>query len=431
MRFSPGFRRLLPLLSLLFAISGIAKIADSFTSAGLRQKDFLSPYLMARAIHDGRNPYQPMPDLARTYLNLSEFTEYEHMTPHTPFMGMLLSPFGLLDYKTAALLWAIVEIACLLGALALLCRWWDGNSSLSRIALLSGFAIGWLPVFDDLWSGQIGLLILLLFTGAWLALRGGNDEKGGALLGALFALKLMAWPLLFFLLLRRRWRALVAASAVVILVHLAAMVVMGVDPVAECYLRAGPQVAKLYRTHTMNLSAWTWGQRLFGDWGWAIHTAPLRRSQSLASALTYLAPFFVAVASIVTALRARSFDAAFSILLLAGMVLNPVGWQHYFALALIPIFIVAKKGWDGELSRRDILLICMSVIPLSIGQFMYLLLASLFSSGTASDGVLIIPWWAGMITLVPVAGLIGLGCALLQAEQARSGRVLAPPCCAP
>ncbi|MDX2029517.1 MAG: glycosyltransferase family 87 protein [Blastocatellia bacterium] len=416
MRFSPGFRRLLPLLSLVCAISGIIKIADSFTPAGLRQKDFLSPYLMARAIHDGRNPYQPMPELARAYLNLTEFTEYEHMTPHTPLMGLLLSPLGLFGYRTAAFLWACIEFMCLLGALALLGRWWDGGRSLSRIALLAGFAIGWLPVFDDLWSGQIGLLILLLFTGAWLALREGNDVRGGALLGGLFALKLMAWPLLFFLLLRGRWRAIAAAGAVVLLAHLAAAIVMGVEPIAECYLRAGPQVAKLYRTHTMNLSAWTWSQRLFGDWGWALHTTPLLRSPSLAANLAPLAPLLVAALALFAAWRARRFDTAFSVLLLAGIVLNPVGWQHYFALALLPIAIIARNARETGLPRAELLLVGLSLLLLSIGQFMYLLLASLFATGAAPDGLLLLPWWAGMLSLLPVAGLLGLGWAMLRQD---------------
>ncbi len=51
--FSPGFKRLLWLLASLHLLVGIKRLAESFVTPTIYQKDFISPYLMAKAILHG------------------------------------------------------------------------------------------------------------------------------------------------------------------------------------------------------------------------------------------------------------------------------------------------------------------------------------------------------------------------------------------
>src|SRR5262249_46067609 len=156
------------------------------------------------------------------------------------------------------------ELAALLMSVMLLVRWWRGTVSAKAVAIVYGLALWWHPVSDDLWSGSVNALLLLLSLIAWLSLREGRESRGGTAIGLLIAIKLFAWPVVVFLAFQRRWRAVLAAASVAALGNLLAMAAMGWRRVIEYYTTTGPSVSALYRSHSCNYSAWAWGQRLFG-----------------------------------------------------------------------------------------------------------------------------------------------------------------------
>src|SRR5262249_59796277 len=57
-------------------------------------KDFVSPYLMAKAIASGGNPYTPLPDLTVRYLPETPPSHYPHPKPHPPFIGIPSAPLA-------------------------------------------------------------------------------------------------------------------------------------------------------------------------------------------------------------------------------------------------------------------------------------------------------------------------------------------------
>src|SRR5262245_26055508 len=198
-KFSPGFKRILPLISILFCAVGIKRIIESFTHTAIYKKDFIQEYLMAKATINGINPYLPLPDLAAILMNYPGYRVLPHPTPHPPIVGLLSVPLGFLSYKNAALIWLIFELTCLFASLLLFLRWWKAPLKPARIAILLGFTLGWGPVVESLYIGQLNSCLLLLLLSAWLALRAEKESLGGALLGAAIALKLMAWPIVVFL----------------------------------------------------------------------------------------------------------------------------------------------------------------------------------------------------------------------------------------
>ena len=71
---SPGFKRLLLLLAALNGLVGIKRIIESFLAPDIYRKDFVSGYLMAKAMLNGVNPYLPLPELADRWIRSEEHT---------------------------------------------------------------------------------------------------------------------------------------------------------------------------------------------------------------------------------------------------------------------------------------------------------------------------------------------------------------------
>ena len=63
--------------------------------------------------------------------------------------------------------------------------------------------------------------------------------------------------------------------------------------------RGGPQISALYRTHDANFSAWTVGQRLFGEAGFNFVMTPLWSAPLLAKALNLLVPLLILNAGLI------------------------------------------------------------------------------------------------------------------------------------
>ena len=122
---------------------------------------------------------------------------------HPPFEALLLSPIGALSYKTAYLLWGLINIAIWLSLAYLLRRYVTVPQDNIVYLLL------WLlfvPLLAALFEGQSSLVMFLLYSVTFIELRSGRDLRAGAVFGlALFKFQ-FAIPFMLILLLQRRWR---------------------------------------------------------------------------------------------------------------------------------------------------------------------------------------------------------------------------------
>jgi hypothetical protein len=426
--FSPGFKRLLSVIAALIGVIGIKRIVESFFAPEIYRKDFIQEYLMAKAILKGVNPYLPLPDLASLclsvadYNNVANYNVLKHPTPHSPVVGLLSLPLGFLSYEKAAIVWLVFELACLLIAICLVLRWWGKPFKAATAVALLGIALGWMPVIEDLWLGQLGACLLPLLLGAWLALRAERNVLGGALLGGVIALKLMAWPIVIFLALRRKWGGVVAAVVVAVVTNLLAMAALGVNCVKNYYFNIGPQIAAAYRSHDCNYSSWTLGERLFAGYGYHFAVPPLWPSATLASIGAYVVPSVILLFGLALALRASNFDTAFGLLIGVGILVNPVAWTHYLILAAIPIAIIARRLWEmGFPKRMSYLAFCLW-LPSMVNNGGLAHFALLFTILTTPEGVHVIPAAAGLLTLIPAVALIGLLWLVWRLDRAPQGR---------
>jgi Glycosyltransferase family 87 len=415
---SPTLRRFFIVFAVVAAAVAGKRVADSYEEREFYRKDFLQEYVLARAVLAGVYPYAPMPEMAARF-NLPPNVPWAHPTPHTPVAAILSVPIGLFAYPVAVTIWLVLELLCIALAVELLARaWGEPVPLLAKITLfLMSLATG--PVLHELWFGQFGSILLVLLTLAWLNLRAGRDEIGGALLGLSIALKLTAWPIALFLLLMNRWRAIVPAVGVIALLNFVAVLALGSTTVQDYWYVVGPRIAADYARHDENFSLWTVIPRLFSAGGVegigvANHfvAMPLDESPTTQPILRYafLLPATAFLGAMWLARHCRSFDSAYGILLCASLPINPVVWDHYLMLAAIPIVIVFSRLRDAGFPRGRTALALVSLGLTILPGAAYLTPALRASVGEINDKQ-VLPFLAGLVTyvpLLPLAGWIGL-----------------------
>jgi hypothetical protein len=171
----------------------------------VERTDFTTMYVGARMVHqgDGAKLY----DL-REQANLRD-SLYTRAAPliyeHPPFEALLFAPLTSLPYKTAYLVWGLINVLIWL-VLPILLRPYAPvpKDELGYITLWFLFA----PLGVALYQGQPSLLLLLLYAMTYISLKRGRDLSGGMCLGlGLFKFQfVLPFVLIFFF--RRKWRFL-------------------------------------------------------------------------------------------------------------------------------------------------------------------------------------------------------------------------------
>ncbi len=405
-----------PALALLLGVAWVGLNASSFTRVWqslsppiVYYKDCISPYLMAKATLHGVNPYLPLPQLAKMWLQ--QANPANHPTPYPPFVALLSLPLSFLSYEVVVRAWMVLEILYVLATILLLLRWWGTSLNPIKIAILLALAIVWMPLNEELWQGQFMSGLMLLLVGAWLALRSGRHILGGALLGALIAIKMTGAPIVLFFMLRRQWRVVFSAAAVVLVANLLAMAVLGSAVVINYYREVASLDAKLWRPAEGNLSVWAWGIRLFEGAGFSYHLSPLWAAPKEAAAATYLIPAVLLALGVTVAWRAVKFDTAFSWLVAVSILFSPIAWYFYLLLAVIPMVVLARRLTASAVRAEVWMLAFIFWSLLSIPPSFFEHIARSYGTPIARAGMeplLVIPFAPGLLTLLPVAGLLGL-----------------------
>jgi hypothetical protein len=210
----PSRRLLLLVAALLLALAGLAAIVTRPGHAPtiLPLHDFVEYWAAGRLVVTGENPYDPerMHELERQ----AGRTDEAILMWNPPWVLPLVAPLGLLDVRTAHLLWMLFHLGVIAFCADVLWRLHDGNPSARIVALLVAFTF--LPSWFALLAGQISPLLLLGAVAFLGLLRRGNDFAAGAAtallavkphLAYLFWLALLLWAVQ-----QRRWRVLLGGA---------------------------------------------------------------------------------------------------------------------------------------------------------------------------------------------------------------------------
>jgi hypothetical protein len=269
--------------------------------------------------------------------------------------------------------------------------------------------LGWHPVWKDLILGQLGSLLLVLFTGLVIAARQGHRRSVGILLGSVMAMKLIGWPIALFYLLRKQWNTVFIAGGTFLGWNLLASALCGPRTVLAYYLEIGRNIAPLYRAHEENFSLWTLGWRLFEGTGSPVlegmEAQPLLSLPTLAPIVSIIICITALVLGLRLAIRSNDGTTSLAILVCFSILLSPVVWDHYLVLAVLPIFIALSKLRSRNLPPRETLLSVAVVILALIPQYKvrYYVLSLLGQDPSA--GTVEVPFVATLPSLLPIVML--------------------------
>jgi hypothetical protein len=405
---------------LLLGLSGLRLALFSLAPPFVYNKDFIQEYLLAQAALNGVNPYLPLPELANQFLGPLDNPIFPHPTPHPPPVILLSLPLAFFSYSTAALLWFLFEIACLGLSIYIIATITGKRTPLWLIGLSLIFVMGWGPVIEGLVVGQLMTLLLLILCASWALIRSGYWKTAAACLGTAVAFKFVVWPVILLLLIYRRWQALAVSLAAFVVANLFAGLLIGMDVLIFYYTSVGAEVEIMYRAHEDNFSIWSLGWRFFDGVGstmvqandtiiGGIQAPPLFYWPDAAPYVSFALLIIFLLFTLLIVWRAQAFDAAFSILICAAVIANPIAWSHYLILLIIPITVAGRYLLALDLPRREtnwgILLCLMLFLP----RFELNRLVRLFAiDGSATDLSPTVPFAASLITLIPLLAVLSL-----------------------
>jgi hypothetical protein len=269
--------------------------------------DFHALWNAGLAVRHGRSPYPPADPSA-----LGRQGSFVYPAPAAFFAA----PLTFLSFSAAGLVFALLSIAALLGAL-----WLVGV----RDWRVFGVALLTRPALHSLSLGAISPFLALGLAAAWRW----RDRRWplAGVVAALIVLKVFLWPLLVWLAFTRRLAAATAALALAVVASLIAWAAIGFAG-----LRGYPHLLSL-------LSDVLQGR------GYSLVALGLSLGVSPGMARVLAAVVGVACLALV-AWRSRTTDAdawTFIVAIGAALALSPIVWLHYFTLLLVPVAIASPR----------------------------------------------------------------------------------------
>ncbi len=281
---------------LLLGVLPLAVVVGMFATAldtGSLSADFHHEiYPEAKEILAGRNPF---PDAD------ADLSGGQNLI-WPPLVAYLAAPLTWLEPGAANVVIAIFELLCFAAALRVAgVRDWR----------VYGACAMWAPVIGSIRTSHLTLLLCLLSALVW-RYRGSWPRAGGAL-GLAVSLKFFVWPLVPWLVARGSRRAAglsvaLAAASLALLIPFTSV---------DGYLRTLLELSR------------TFDQSAYTPFGLLVQMGV----PELAARITSL---YLGAAVLVAMWRRRSFALAVA----AALVLSPIVWLDYYALAAVPLAVV-------------------------------------------------------------------------------------------
>lgn len=251
--------------------------------------------------------------------------EREFLNMNPPHFHLAVLPLAALPLRAAAIVWLASNIA----AAALAVRWvlqeLDWNLRPRHVLPTAALILLCAGTGAMILTGQFTGLLLLPVVTAWRAARRGQWTKCGAWLGVVISIKPFLGLFIPYLIIRREWRALVAAALVAVGAFSIGLSVFGVSSHSE-WLRA--------------MSVVDWGAQpmngaLYGLFARSLAPSliftPVQHAPWLVKPLWAVAAAIVAAVTLVGS--RRSIDHGFATVILAAVLICPLGWVYYVWLA--------------------------------------------------------------------------------------------------
>jgi len=329
----------------------------------LHMNDFGKFYYSTRAFLDGQPMYGPNP---ATNVPLTATSSMQLWNMNPPHFHAIILPFAQLEPAAALFAWAMVNLACLVLALAWIGRelrfvWTARRVLTATLAVIFCSATSALVV-----TGQLSFLLMLPITAAWIAMRRGKWVAAAFVLGIVTSVKPIFGIFGLYLLAERRVAAVLIMAAAMAAAFAAGVLVFGIQS---------------YREWIVVVSAinWAWTPMNGSLTGLAVRAfdqtpmfTPVWYAPQLVRPLVFVGGSIVLVTAAVEIWRDRSpqaADRAFAILLFTALLVNPLGWVYYVFVAAGPVLalVLTMRHRPSRARTRWLWLAAPGlIVPLSV-----------------------------------------------------------------
>lgn len=342
----PTMQQGIPLASALVVatVLGVKKLAwiASLAAMGIAP-DLANNYAAATILRSGEAIYN---------LDSSLFVGYDN----PPLTALLTTPLTLLNFRTAAGLFFLINFGFLLTSVALVCV--SRREYLLRYPywlLAPALVLNLDPVQDSLLLGQLDCTILLLITVCYWAYRNRRDALAGLSLGLAAMIKISPALLVAYFLFKRQFRVFAWATASAALVGTLSLLFAGTDSHVLFVTRILPTLlAGSAQMENQSLSGFF--NRLFLG---PSFTTDLAQAPPLPQVrvLTLVTSLVMVAASVFLVRRKLSnrddlrFDLEFSLLIIALPLISSIAWHHYMTWYTLPFLVLLNPALWRSLSR--------------------------------------------------------------------------------
>jgi SAM-dependent methyltransferase len=344
--------------------------------------DFQGLWLYGHVVDSGQNPYSPAAyhALAGPGPFAEGFREevLDVGATYPPPSLLLFAAIGWLPLPVAIVPWMSVQIAAFVGMVVLLCRTflpgqkWDGFALILTLSLLLPASIA------TFGHGQINFLAVLCVLAAW---RSRDRAASGIYLVGATILKLLYGALWLYPVLRKRWRPLIGIAVAGVGAILASVAAFG-SRIWAAYVFDNPVAhrmpARVFASY-VNQSLMGESLRMFPNhmpaYGPSSHHPVYLASAAIVGLLTVLAVAWQPRTS-------QGEDTAFTLLILAGMLIYPWTLSNYYVLLLVPIGFLWMQRNRSPVGVFWTILLISSVYPITyFGHGRYSIVATLLFWG--------------------------------------------------
>ncbi len=311
----------------------------------LHMNDFGKFYYSIVSYLDGKNMYGP--NLA-TLMQVTPGKDLQYWNLNPPHFHLLLLPLGLLSPSLALGVWVVINYIAGLISLLFIANNFSLNLTnrhrrLIVLAVLAFSGTGTLFI-----TAQLSLLLLLPITLAWLHAKNGRWGKAGILLGLVCSIKPFFLIFVPYFFLRRQYAALVNFFLTGGALYLAGFIVFG-------------KQIHLQWVERLDVINWYWAPMNGSILGFLTRTfsqnplfIPVTEAPDLITVL------WLILGGTIGALTCwvihfdeteQAVDRAFAALLLAALLISPLGWQYYVIFSMGPLSTVVCSWWSGPTKR--------------------------------------------------------------------------------
>jgi len=349
---------------ILGLIIGIYASAINTASHFPQTTDFYKFHSSAKLFWSGEDIYKLIPitnpfiKVITSATNSSNIINL-HPNLNSPFHTLCMSLYGLLDFRTAFIIWSLFSLCCGLAAIFLFFKKTTAND-ISLISLMNIWIIILLyfPTWINFRLGQFSFFLLFLVALAWKTSKMGKDCAAGIILGLALALKLFFGIFLIVFIFYRRWRLIFCLLGTFVACNILSLVIFTL-PTFEKFFSLLQNMP--WYGGSWNASFMGFFTRIFGG----SMNIPLINLPWLARGLSLLLSFALIGGMMWLAgphshrLEDDRFDLVFSLALVEMLLISPYGWLYYFPLLIFPMIVawrVTEKYHLGNIYKIIIVL---------------------------------------------------------------------------